>query len=1142
MNRLITRLLFTGTLLLGPFLLKAQTNSVEFGQNRIQHKNFKWRYYQTTHFNTYFSQNGLELGKYVAQVAEKELPQLEEFMEFTFRQKVNIVVYNSFGEMKQSNIGIGVEWQNTGGVTKLVGNKLIVYFDGDHSHLRSLIRQGIARVMLENLLFGDDFGEVAGNAVLIDFPKWFTDGFIAYAAENWNATLDDKLKDAVQSDKYKNFYQFAYDQPLLAGHAFWYYVESKYGKDAVPYLMYISRINRGLKKGFEQVLQTKPKAALQDFMAYNAKRFQEDNRRRRQSTKGRTIAVKEVGKKDWYRFQANPKNASFAVVSFNKGFYKVQLQTGEDKPTTLLKNGVRMQASQLDPNYPLMAWNQKGNRLAIVYESEGMTKLMVYDMISRTRMKYDLAKFDRVIDMKYFFEFDNSLLLSAVKNGHTDIYVYSITKNSIEQITNDVYDDLDPSFVAFPGKSGIIFSSNRPSPTAKSSDTTLPSARYNIFLIDNWNKSADKQITQLSDMKYGNARNPLQYNTTHFTFVSDKNGIRNRYAGFFKTERAGVDSLFFVGNEVLHNPDPAELDSALQEYGSTAPDSVMAVSITKDSTYTFPLSNYSYGIKESRGAGDQSEVSQVIQQYGLKMLQKLKVDTVALKKRNVSDRPTHYMAYVMHQDSIRLGIPTYQAAPKKDTVKHNDFFQSEFGNEPVDTTQNNNPGNFNNAGTDGPGSGNALKIPVEPLLRRAKLLPYKWKFASDYLILQLDNSVLINRYQPFTGQPSSPIQLADPLNGMIRLGVSDLMEDVKINGGFRIPSSLNGTEYFISASYLKKRFDYKFTYYRKVTKYNGIGIVGDSSNAMLIDIPAKMKTNLWQGEIKYPFDEARSVRLQVGYRVDNFVIAASEESTLKAPKFMDKYVMGRLEYVYDNTLNPAVNIWHGTRYKVYGEIYSKVAGNINEAFGTANAASKGAFTYNMGIDARHYESIYRNFIWATRFSADLSWGTQKLLYYLGGTDNWLNPKINTRTPVATDASYAYQTLATPLRGYKQNARNGNNVIAFSSELRLPVFATFLQRPINSALIRNFQLTQFLDIGTAWNGKLKFKDANYSYYGDESNITVKIKEGFLGPFVAGYGFGARTSIAGYFLRVDTGWPMLGFFKGKPIWYFGMGVDF
>ena len=60
----------------------AQVSSVEYGKNRVQYKKFKWRYYQTRNFNTYFNQGGLQLGKFVAQVAEEELPLLEEFVEY----------------------------------------------------------------------------------------------------------------------------------------------------------------------------------------------------------------------------------------------------------------------------------------------------------------------------------------------------------------------------------------------------------------------------------------------------------------------------------------------------------------------------------------------------------------------------------------------------------------------------------------------------------------------------------------------------------------------------------------------------------------------------------------------------------------------------------------------------------------------------------------------------------------------------------------------------------------------------------------------------------------------------------------------------------------------------------------------------
>src|SRR5919107_1661561 len=83
----------------------AQVNTVEFGKNRVQFKKFKWAYYQTENFNSYYSQNGEPLAKFVAQVAEKELHDLESFTEFGLQRRANIIVYNDYNELQQSNIG-----------------------------------------------------------------------------------------------------------------------------------------------------------------------------------------------------------------------------------------------------------------------------------------------------------------------------------------------------------------------------------------------------------------------------------------------------------------------------------------------------------------------------------------------------------------------------------------------------------------------------------------------------------------------------------------------------------------------------------------------------------------------------------------------------------------------------------------------------------------------------------------------------------------------------------------------------------------------------------------------------------------------------------------------------------------------------
>jgi hypothetical protein len=522
---------------------QAQVNAVEFGKNRVQYQKFKWKYYQSENFNTYFNQDGLELGKFVAQVAETELPSIEEFVEYGLQRRANIVVYNNFDEYQQSNIGLGIDWQTTGGVTKLVNNKMIVYFDGNHDSLRLRIREGIARVLVQNILFGDDLGEFTANQALLDLPKWLTDGYIEYAAERWNPKWDDDLKSALLSGDYNNFYQFAYARPLLVGHAFWHYIGDKYGESKTTYLLYLSRIYRNLNSASQKVTKKKFKALLADFMTDESQRYYKDIRGRRNVPKGQLSVTENIGKKDYIRFNANPQPRSFtyAMVEYKQGQYRVVLMENFLNRKVLLKYGTRSYENEQNPNYPILAWDGKGTRLACIYWKEGKLRLFVYDVINRIKIIKDqeLHQFDQVQDMKYMLD-ANTLLLSAVKAGQSDIYVYKIDKEAVQQVTNDVYDDLDASFVAFPNKTGIIYASNRPNGAAASSSDSLPAKHFNIFMVDNWNQSEFKQISQLTDLKFGNARFPSQYNTSHFTFVSDENGINNRYAGFFKTERAGL--------------------------------------------------------------------------------------------------------------------------------------------------------------------------------------------------------------------------------------------------------------------------------------------------------------------------------------------------------------------------------------------------------------------------------------------------------------------------------------------------------------------------------------------------------------------------------------------------------------------------
>jgi hypothetical protein len=1122
--------------------LHAQVNAVEFGKNRVQYQKFQWRYYQTDNFNTYFSQDGLELGKWVAQVAEKELPQLEEFIEYGLQRRANLVVYNTFDEMQQSNIGLGIDWQNTGGVTRLVNNKAMLYFNGNHENLRLQVRQTIAGILMANVLFGDDLGEFAANQTLLDLPKWLTDGYIQYAAQEWSTELDDQLKNALLGGSYRNFYQFAFQKPQLAGHAFWYYIGNKYGRSRTTYLLYLSRVYRNLNSATNRIAKKKFKDVLQDFMTEMSNQYYKDVRGRRLMPKGQLSVTEEIGKKDFIRFNANPIQRSFAyaVVEFKQGKYSVVFRPNFVDRKVILQYGIRSKEDEINPNYPILAWDGKGTRLAVVYNEKGKTKLFVYDAINRVRIvNHELSMFSQVQDVKYMLD-ANTLIFSAVKSGQTDIFVYKIDKQTVEQITDDVYDDLDPSFVAFPGKTGIIFSSNRPSENAVQSDTAISKQPYNIFLIDNWNKSEFKQVSQLTNVRFGNARYPSQYNNSHFTFVSDENGINNRYAGFFRSERAGIDTLVFIGDEVLRNPPISEVDSLLKEWGKPDIDSVGFVSLTNDSAYVFPLTNYQTGLLETRTAGDNSLVSEVTRQGDYKFLYRLRVDENALRRRNVTARPTEYVKTLRDRERITAGRSEPLETPA-DTITSNDFFQNEFQEERTRDTSSRVGQVFE-----------STEIGPEPILKKAKLYEYRPpKFFNDYIVAGLNNTVFaLNKYQPYTGG-AGPIDPANgnDLNGLIRMGTVDLFEDIKISGGIRVAPNLRDNDILFEYSNLKKRLDWGFTFYRS-TNETQMDTSGGRFRDPIMWPFVKQFSNYYLARLAYPLDRIRSLRLSIGPRFDKFVFPAFTVNDLKQQDIRKTYGQFTMEYVHDNTLNPVLNIWNGLRWKAYFDWFTQ----MNDV-----KAADGKFLFNTGFDARHYLPLYRNVTWAVRVAGDFSWGNQKVIYYLGGVDGWLkireNQKVDNNGNVSyryfdpanspdPDAYYTYQALAVNLRGFKQNVANGNNNVVINSEIRAPVFSTFFNRPINNALLRNFQLVQFIDLGTAWNGKYDNFERPSVRYQDPTNqaVTVKVKAGGIGPLAGGYGFGARSTLLGYFIRFDMAWQMNGVFQGKPMSYIALGLDF
>jgi hypothetical protein len=269
--------------------------------------------------------------------------------------------------------------------------------------------------------------------------------------------------------------------------------------------------------------------------------------------------------------------------------------------------------------------------------------------------------------------------------------------------------------------------------------------------------------------------------------------------------------------------------------------------------------------------------------------------------------------------------------------------------------------------------------------------------------------------------------------------------------------------------------------------------------------------------------------------MDDYTFLSTDQQNM-INKGVRKYWAGiKGEYVFDNTRMIALNLYDGTRFKAFGEYYQQVNGNWSDVF-------------VVGADIRHYQPLHRSLIWANRFAASTSFGGSRLIYYMGAVDNWTNlsrtvPTFDYSVPIDTTQNFVYQALATNMRGFSQNIRNGNSFAVFNSEIRWPVFRYFANKPINSDILANLQLIGFFDIGTAWSGSTPWDEKNHlNREVIENGPLVIVIDKTNEPIVAGFGFGLRTRLLGYFVRADWAWGIENYVLLPRIFYLSLSLDF
>ena len=240
-------------------------HKMTFGKNRVQYNSFYWTYQRYDKFDTYFNEYGIQLAQY----AEKAIPELESTFDYSLDGRIIFIVYNKLTDFRQSNIGLvtGSTESNIGGVITISRNKVFLYFEGDYNKFEQQIREGIAEVFVNQMLYGSDFRTNATNSTLINLPEWYIKGLTDYMSDSWDIEKENILRDNIVSGKFRKFNRLSGDDAAVAGHSFWRYIGNTYGKSVIPNIIYMTKVQKNLNTGFLYTLGFRLKDLSKDWYA-----------------------------------------------------------------------------------------------------------------------------------------------------------------------------------------------------------------------------------------------------------------------------------------------------------------------------------------------------------------------------------------------------------------------------------------------------------------------------------------------------------------------------------------------------------------------------------------------------------------------------------------------------------------------------------------------------------------------------------------------------------------------------------------------------------------------------------------------------------------------------------------------------------
>jgi hypothetical protein len=468
---------------------------------------------ETTHFDIYFYEQERHSIDEAARLAERWYARVATVLDHQLRGRQPLIVYASHPDFQQTTVIPGMISPGTGGVTEQLQRRMVLPFTGS--------LEETSHVLGHELVHAFQFDMAASRAM--GLPLWFVEGMAEFLSIGpIDAQTAAWLRDALIHDNLPAFDELDDPEffPYRFGHAAWAYLAGRFGEGFVRQL-YREAAERGDPL---QAIEALTAQSLDELSAawhasiretYGRLDLQDAQPRGRalisDETDGGEINIGPALSPDGRRIVFLSEKSLFAIEMF-----LADVQSGEViRKLTELATDPHLNNIQFLESTG--AWAPDNRRFAYVAVSGSMPVLVIVDTdTGATLREIKLRTLGEIFNPTWSPD-GRAIAFSGSQGGGSDLFVYRLDEDRLDQLTDDLYAQIQPSWS--PDGRSIAFVTDQF--TTKLDN--LDFGHYRLALYD----LASGRIQALDGFQNAKHIDPQWAPDGRLYFVANPNGISN---------------------------------------------------------------------------------------------------------------------------------------------------------------------------------------------------------------------------------------------------------------------------------------------------------------------------------------------------------------------------------------------------------------------------------------------------------------------------------------------------------------------------------------------------------------------------------------------------------------------------------------